>query len=452
MLQMNTQEQTNMAAGQVSLHGLMDKLFNRPLAISPDYFQTLMGALAFRLNLQQVSLGNEIVTAEKLRLKAESFSGRERKSYQVTSDGVAVLPITGSLVHKYGYLQPYSGMTGYDGIKARLHQALNDEDVSSILLDFDSPGGEVAGCFVLAREMQKLKGGKPIWSMFDELSTSAAFALASASDRRIITTTGYAGSVGVLTAHVDRSQMMEKNGLNVTLLHSGKHKVDGNGYEALPDDVRASIETELNSLRVEFAELVASGTKLSAKAVLDTEAQVYRGAEAVTVGFADAVGTPAETLAELAELGRNKKKGKKTFAATTQENSMKDGADNTGAGAANASGSEDLNTQADATGLNAAAEAKARIKGILGHAEAKGRSDLANHLAFETDLSVDAAAAMLSKAAKSTGDLDNMMDKDHKPLGSDEEQTGGAKAAAGSRVADAQAALKARNKTKRKGG
>lgn len=41
---------------------------------------------------------------------------------------------------------------------------------------------------------------------------------------------------------------------------------------------------------------------------------------------------------------------------------------------------------------------KARIGGILALAEAKGRDDLAQHLAFETDLSVDAAQTILAKA------------------------------------------------------
>lgn len=42
-----------------------------------------------------------------------------------------------------------------------------------------------------------------------------------------------------------------------------------------------------------------------------------------------------------------------------------------------------------------------RAKAILDHADAKGREDLAAHLAFETDMSADSAIAMLGKAPKS---------------------------------------------------
>lgn len=43
---------------------------------------------------------------------------------------------------------------------------------------------------------------------------------------------------------------------------------------------------------------------------------------------------------------------------------------------------------------------RGRAKSILGHADAKGREDLAHYLAFETDMSADAATAMLGKAPK----------------------------------------------------
>lgn len=50
---------------------------------------------------------------------------RPAKSYLV-KNGIAILPVSGTLVHKLGTLRPYSGMTGYDGLTARLQMAVND--------------------------------------------------------------------------------------------------------------------------------------------------------------------------------------------------------------------------------------------------------------------------------------------------------------------------------------
>lgn len=45
-------------------------------------------------------------------------------------------------------------------------------------------------------------------------------------------------------------------------------------------------------------------------------------------------------------------------------------------------------------------EAKARIKGIMTHEEAKGREALAEHLAYDTEMTVEEAAAILKVSPK----------------------------------------------------
>jgi hypothetical protein len=75
-------------------------------------------------------------------------------------EGVAVLEIDGTLVNKNGSLQPYCGMTGYDGIRTQLMAAMMDPLVKGIALYVESPGGEVAGCFDLANFIRDRRGGK----------------------------------------------------------------------------------------------------------------------------------------------------------------------------------------------------------------------------------------------------------------------------------------------------
>lgn len=63
---------------------------------------------------------------------------------------------------------------------------------------------------------------------------------------------------------------------------------------------------------------------------------------------------------------------------------------------------------------------RARMSGILGHAEAKGRETLARHLAENTDMTVEAAAAVLAAAprAEATSNrspLDAAMDRIEHP-------------------------------------
>ncbi len=75
--------------------------------------------------------------------------------------------------------------------------------------------------------------------------------------------------------------------MEITLIYSGSHKVDGNPYSHLPDDVRETLQSRMDATRQMFAQKVSAYTGLSVQAVLDTEAAVYSGQEAIDAGLAD---------------------------------------------------------------------------------------------------------------------------------------------------------------------
>lgn len=268
---------------------IASRLFNRPHMVEPEYARVLIGALAERLDIQSLAAPDgTILSGSDLRNHARGHSGSRPTLFE-TIEGIAVIPVEGTLVHRFGHLDPYSGMTGYDGVQAKIDSAVDDPNVRGILLDINSPGGEVSGCFDLADVVFEARQRKPVWALADELCCSAAFALGSAASRIIVPRTAQIGSVGVLTAHVDQSQLLEDAGLDVTLIFSGDHKVDGNPYEPLPDDVRVHVQSEIDSLRSMFANLVARNRGISVEAVVDTQARVFAAREAVDVGFADDV-------------------------------------------------------------------------------------------------------------------------------------------------------------------
>ena len=173
-----------------------------------------------------------------------------------------------------------------------------------IALEIDSFGGEVAGVFDLADAIRAARAAKPVWAFVAEHAFSAGYALASQADRIIVPRTGAVGSIGVVVMHTDLSGQLSDAGVTVTLIHSGAHKVDGNPYAPLPDPVRARIQTEIDSIRTLFAQTVAAsrGRRLTAEAALATEAECYRGAEAVAAGLADEVSDPALAFAAFADV------------------------------------------------------------------------------------------------------------------------------------------------------
>ncbi|HAW0060258.1 TPA: S49 family peptidase [Escherichia coli] len=283
---------------------LAARAFNQPLLLEPAYARVFFSALSDRFGTGRLidTASGEVMNSDEMNALAMGWDSSERtrqKSYRVER-GIAVLPVTGTLVHKLGYINPVSGMSGYDGIAKRLQQAISDPDVKGILLDIDSPGGEVAGAFDTADLIARAREQKPVWALASDTACSAAYLLASACSRRLITQTGTVGSIGVLMAHRCVEKALEIAGVDVTLIYAGAHKVDGNPYSQLPDDVRDEFQLSINSTREQFAQKVSDYTGLKKSRVLATEAAVFIGADAIKSGLADQLVNYADAIAVMA--------------------------------------------------------------------------------------------------------------------------------------------------------
>lgn len=282
---------------------LLGRLVNRPLLVTPQKAEQLLAVLAPRAGHHGVRVqraeADEDGPVLLSDLSASAWERGESRAYHVVN-GIAVIPATGTLVAKLGTLDPYCGMTGYDGLSAKLELAESDPYIRGILLDCDSPGGEVHSSLMDAARMIRT-ASKPVWASCSDIAYSAMFWLASQAERLILPQCGGVGSVGVVVLHADFSRAMEKDGITVTMIHAGAHKVDGNPYQPLPEAVRGDIQAEIEALRHQFAAAVADGRGIDVKAVLASEARCLTADEAIAAGFADEILSPSDVLAAFAE-------------------------------------------------------------------------------------------------------------------------------------------------------
>ena len=282
---------------------LAQRLFNTPLAIAPGKAEVIMAALADRLGVSQIARLNPAPLAMEDDDADYSAPGRNpRAGYDVVG-GVAIISVCGTLVQKLGSLRPWSGMTGYDGIRQNFLTALTDPDVKAIMLDIDSPGGEVSGCFDLVDAIYRARGKKPIWSILNESAYSAAYAIASAADRIVVPRTGGVGSIGVIWMHMDWSKALTGAGFKVTFITYGETKADGHPEIPLSPEALARFQGDIDTMGELFVTTVARNRNISAKSVRDTQAATYLGAAGVSRGLADTVMAPdAAFRALLAEI------------------------------------------------------------------------------------------------------------------------------------------------------
>lgn len=282
---------------------LATRLFNTPLAILPGKAEIVMAALSERLGITTFTrLNGEYLAIEDADEEALYGSPNRRrdadKGYDVVG-GVAVIEVKGTLVQRCGTLRPYSGMTGYDGIRQNFLTAMDDSSVDAIAFDIDSPGGEVAGCFDLTDTIYEARGNKPMWSILGENAFSAAYALASAADRVTVPRTGGTGSVGVIYMHVSIEEALAKAGIEVTLITKGDLKGEGSGVKNLSPDTYKRMKADIDAVGDLFDETVARNRGISTKKVFDTQAGTFLGRQGVEVGFADAVQAPDEAFRAL---------------------------------------------------------------------------------------------------------------------------------------------------------
>ncbi|GHC34908.1 serine peptidase [Gemmobacter nanjingensis] len=314
---------------------IAQRVFNTPLMVDPAKALAFLTGLGPRIVGREISVeGLKIATEDqhaatlpaRASLFGDDLTNRQARNggqpFAVV-DGIAVIEIAGTLVHRGAWIGQSSGLTSYEGIAAQLQTALADPAIRGIALDIDSFGGEVAGAFDLADRIRAARAQKPVQAFVADHALSAAYALASQADRIILPRTGAVGSIGVVAMHSDMSGALDQKGIAVTLIHAGARKVDANPYQPLPESVRERIAGELEDLRQLFAETVAEGRgrRLDTQRALGTEAAVFRGEAAVFAGLADEVADPVTAFRAFAAVprGTTPPKGKGPMMTTAPE-------------------------------------------------------------------------------------------------------------------------------------
>jgi len=324
----------------------------------------------------------------------DSWQARYRP--YVVKDGVLHIPVKGVLLHDFPYALG-DWATGYDYVWQAFKRGCGDYvtgTIKGIALVCDTPGGMVAGCFDTVDRMVALKEqvGVPVRGFAHEMAYSAGYAIISVADHIAVSRTGGVGSIGVVTSHLDASGAYEKMGLKITFIFAGKHKVDGNATEPLPDDVKARIQTRIDELYDVFVSAVARNRGMDEQAVRDTEALTFTATQATSNGLADSIGSLEDAMSAFAGFldDPSNNNGEEAMAdanASAVDQAALDAAREEGRVAGHAAGlTEGATTMQE------------RIGAILSSEEAEGREDLAKHFAFKSNMSAEDAVAALAAA------------------------------------------------------
>lgn len=254
-------------------------------------------------------------------IKAEFHDDEEEenlKDYLQVVDGVAILNISGSLVNEtLGWRGKYYGMTGYGDIQRAAVAAVKNPEVSSIMLNIKSGGGDVAGVQETADLLANIDKIKPVTTYTSSYMGSAALWLGMAGREVFASETAIVGSIGTLIVMTSRHRMLQENGIDAVVVRSGKYKALGHPAEPMSDEAVAQAQEKADYLADIFLTYVAGRRKVT-KAAADSkfgQGREFIGTQAEAVGLIDKVVSYSDAYVRAKALAGNDNRGR-IFSAT----------------------------------------------------------------------------------------------------------------------------------------
>ena len=263
----------------MKLAKILHVLANDPLLCAADYRASLLEM--FR---QHAELSAADFRAGRTGL---AKSGQELDIRQMEiEDGIARIPVGGPIGQDLGEFEKGAGAVDVDDIRAEIEQAEDDDEVEAIVLDFDSPGGQVTGTPELGHYIIA-DVEKPIYAFCRGSMCSGAYWLACACDGIFCTPSSTVGSIGVCLVFNDLSKAADMAGVKVKVFASGPFKSTGTAGTSLSADQ----EIFLRARVTELADNFYSHVRANRPDVQDDDmqGQLYTGTTALAKGFVDDV-------------------------------------------------------------------------------------------------------------------------------------------------------------------
>ena len=268
-----------------------------------------------------------LLRATEPQVQAALGAAEPPESEAQTTGTIAVIPLRGLITPRPSLMSLlFGGGGGLQVFRSDLRAAVADDDIDSILIDIDSPGGSTALVAETAAEIRQARRSKPITAIANTIAASAAYWLGSQANEFVVTPSGEVGSIGVFALHEDWSGFDAKAGISTTIVSAGKYKAETHPAKPLSDDAKAHLQESVDDYFGLFLADVAKGRSATAAKVRDGfgEGRMVTAKRAVELGMADRVATYEQTLTALASAPSEGRRAELERAPLAQETQHED--------------------------------------------------------------------------------------------------------------------------------
>lgn len=220
-----------------------------------------------------------------------------------SSDKVVVIPLRGIISAS---LPGNVGESMVDDMRFAFEQARDDKHVRAIVLEIDSPGGEVTASDIIYNAVVKARATKPVVVYMDSVAASGGYYVACGGKFLMANETTITGSIGVIIQTLNYEQLFNKIGLSSVVFKSGKFKDMLNGARPITPEEREYVQGFVMGTYEKFLGIVAKERNLSADTLRNTiaDGRILSGKDAQDNKLVDGLGQIEDAFAKAKELGR----------------------------------------------------------------------------------------------------------------------------------------------------
>jgi protease IV len=192
-----------------------------------------------------------------------------------------------------------------DDMRLSLQEAREDDKVRAIVLEIDSPGGEVTAADMIYNAVVKTRAKKPVVVYMDSLAASGGYYISCGGKYLMANETTITGSIGVIIQTLNYEQLFNKVGLASVVFKSGKFKDMLNGARPITPEEREYIQSFVMKTYDKFLGIVARERNLSPDSLRNTVAdgRILSGKDALEDKLIDGLGQIEDAFAKARQLG-----------------------------------------------------------------------------------------------------------------------------------------------------
>ncbi len=202
---------------------------------------------------------------------------------------IAIVKIQGAISSDSMKIPFQTSVATSSKIVEYLEAAEESKAIKGIILEINSPGGTVLASKDIADKVKSIE--KPVVALIRDMGTSGGYWVASAADKIVADPMSVTGSIGVISAYLEFSELFEKYGITYEGLKSGELKDIGSPFKKLTDKERNVLQGKLDRIHEYFIKEVSANRKLSEADTRELATGVYfLGEEAKELGLVDYLG------------------------------------------------------------------------------------------------------------------------------------------------------------------